>query len=141
MRCEGAENPPCRRCRHAGLECLFEKPQREASLTGEAGLEYVAFWAHRTAADVPQAHSESREPCRRNSADSECYPEYAGRDCSSSPWGIAFPRSLTVGISSELRSPIPECALDGIAEHLNPNCRCSPATTDGRHCTHSYAWW
>ena len=41
MRCEGAENPPCRRCRHAGLECLFEKPTREASLTGEAGLEYV----------------------------------------------------------------------------------------------------
>ena len=39
MRCEGAENPPCRRCRHAGLECLFEKPTREASLTGEAGLE------------------------------------------------------------------------------------------------------
>ena len=43
MRCEGAENPPCRRCRHAGLECLFEKPTREASLTGEAGLEYVPF--------------------------------------------------------------------------------------------------
>ena len=41
MRCEGAENPPCRRCRHAGLDCLFEKPTREASLTGEAGLEYV----------------------------------------------------------------------------------------------------
>ena len=41
MRCEGAENPPCRRCRHAGLECLFEKPTREASLTGEAGLESV----------------------------------------------------------------------------------------------------
>ncbi|KZT75044.1 hypothetical protein DAEQUDRAFT_720256 [Daedalea quercina L-15889] len=41
MRCEGAENPPCRRCRHAGLECLFEKPQREASLTGEAGLERI----------------------------------------------------------------------------------------------------
>lgn len=41
MRCEGAENPPCRRCRHAGLECLFEKPTREASLTGEAGLECV----------------------------------------------------------------------------------------------------
>ncbi|KAH6916892.1 hypothetical protein BKA70DRAFT_1250880 [Coprinopsis sp. MPI-PUGE-AT-0042] len=39
MRCEGAENPPCRRCRNAGLECLFEKPSREASLTGEAGLE------------------------------------------------------------------------------------------------------
>lgn len=41
MRCEGADNPPCRRCRHAGLECLFEKPSREASLTGEAGLECV----------------------------------------------------------------------------------------------------
>lgn len=39
MRCEGAENPPCRRCRHAGLECLFEKPTREPTLTGEAGLE------------------------------------------------------------------------------------------------------
>jgi hypothetical protein len=46
MRCEGAENPPCRRCRHAGLECLFEKPTREASLTGEAGLEYVPFPSH-----------------------------------------------------------------------------------------------
>lgn len=41
MRCEGADNPPCRRCRHTGLECLFEKPSREATLTGEAGLEYV----------------------------------------------------------------------------------------------------
>lgn len=39
MRCEGAENPPCRRCRNTGLDCLFEKPSREASLTGEAGLE------------------------------------------------------------------------------------------------------
>jgi hypothetical protein len=39
MRCEGADNPPCRRCRHTGLECLFEKPSREATLTGEAGLE------------------------------------------------------------------------------------------------------
>ena len=39
MRCEGAENPPCKRCRNTGLECLFEKPSREASLTGEAGLE------------------------------------------------------------------------------------------------------
>lgn len=41
MRCEGADNPPCRRCRNTGLECLFEKPSREATLTGEAGLEYV----------------------------------------------------------------------------------------------------
>lgn len=43
MRCEGADNPPCRRCRHAGLECLFEKPTREATLTGEAGLEYATL--------------------------------------------------------------------------------------------------
>ena len=41
MRCEGAENPPCKRCRQQSLECLFEKPNREASLTGEAGLECV----------------------------------------------------------------------------------------------------
>ena len=41
MRCEGAESPPCRRCRHTGLDCLFEKPSREATLTGEAGLESV----------------------------------------------------------------------------------------------------
>lgn len=39
MRCEGADQPPCRRCRHAGLECMFEKPSREPTLTGEAGLE------------------------------------------------------------------------------------------------------
>ncbi|GJJ09858.1 hypothetical protein Clacol_004082 [Clathrus columnatus] len=41
MRCEGAESPPCRRCRHAGLECLFEKPTREPTLTGEAGLDHA----------------------------------------------------------------------------------------------------
>lgn len=41
MRCEGADNPPCKRCRNAGLECLFEKPSREATLTGEAGLERI----------------------------------------------------------------------------------------------------
>ncbi|EJD03687.1 uncharacterized protein FOMMEDRAFT_120845 [Fomitiporia mediterranea MF3/22] len=41
MRCEGADQPPCRRCRHAGLECLFEKPSREPTLTGEAGLERI----------------------------------------------------------------------------------------------------
>jgi hypothetical protein len=39
MRCEGADNPPCKRCRNTNLECLFEKPSREATLTGEAGLE------------------------------------------------------------------------------------------------------
>lgn len=41
MRCEGADNPPCKRCRNGNLECLFEKPSREATLTGEAGLERI----------------------------------------------------------------------------------------------------
>lgn len=41
MRCEGADNPPCKRCRNANLDCLFEKPSREATLTGEAGLERI----------------------------------------------------------------------------------------------------
>lgn len=45
MRCEGAENPPCKRCRQQSLECLFEKPNREASLTGEAGLECVLYFS------------------------------------------------------------------------------------------------
>ncbi|KAL6310152.1 hypothetical protein BKA93DRAFT_757710 [Sparassis latifolia] len=56
MRCEGADNPPCRRCRHAGLECLFEKPTREASLTGEAGLERIrSLEAH--VADIRQTQT------------------------------------------------------------------------------------
>ncbi|KZT30720.1 hypothetical protein NEOLEDRAFT_1126328 [Neolentinus lepideus HHB14362 ss-1] len=56
MRCEGAENPPCKRCRHAGLECLFEKPSREASLTGEAGLERIrSLEAH--VADIRQGQA------------------------------------------------------------------------------------
>ncbi|KZV93797.1 hypothetical protein EXIGLDRAFT_716777 [Exidia glandulosa HHB12029] len=41
MRCINAEDPPCKRCRTAGIECLFEKPSREATLTGEAGLERI----------------------------------------------------------------------------------------------------
>ncbi|KAH7106755.1 hypothetical protein BKA62DRAFT_684990 [Auriculariales sp. MPI-PUGE-AT-0066] len=41
MRCINAEDPPCKRCRTAGIECLFEKPTREAGLTGEAGLERI----------------------------------------------------------------------------------------------------
>ena len=42
MRCEiGPDaNPPCKRCKHSGIECQFEKPQREANLSAEAG-EYV----------------------------------------------------------------------------------------------------
>ena len=31
MRCVGAEDPPCKRCRNAGLECVMEKPGRSAN--------------------------------------------------------------------------------------------------------------
>ncbi|KAI0271423.1 hypothetical protein BC834DRAFT_818298 [Gloeopeniophorella convolvens] len=56
MRCEGAENPPCKRCRQQSLECLFEKPSREASLTGEAGLERIrSLEAH--VADIRQSQT------------------------------------------------------------------------------------
>ncbi|EIW69439.1 hypothetical protein TREMEDRAFT_73857 [Tremella mesenterica DSM 1558] len=30
MRCVGAEDPPCKRCRNSGLECVMEKPGRNA---------------------------------------------------------------------------------------------------------------
>nr|GAT47837.1 predicted protein [Mycena chlorophos] len=51
-----AENPPCRRCRNAGLECLFEKPTRETTLTGEAGLERIrSLEAH--VADIRQTQA------------------------------------------------------------------------------------
>ncbi|KAF8167734.1 hypothetical protein B0H34DRAFT_682848 [Crassisporium funariophilum] len=56
MRCEGADNPPCKRCRNTGLECLFEKPSREATLTGEAGLERIrSLEAH--VADIRQTQT------------------------------------------------------------------------------------
>jgi hypothetical protein len=35
MRCVGAEDPPCKRCRNAGLQCMFEKPVREGAQVGE----------------------------------------------------------------------------------------------------------
>jgi hypothetical protein len=28
MRCVGANDPPCKRCRNGGLECIQEKPVR-----------------------------------------------------------------------------------------------------------------
>ncbi|TDL28198.1 hypothetical protein BD410DRAFT_739738 [Rickenella mellea] len=56
MRCEGADNPPCRRCRHASLECLFEKPSREPTLTGEAGLERIRSLEAQVA-DVQQSQA------------------------------------------------------------------------------------
>ncbi|KAJ7071192.1 hypothetical protein C8F01DRAFT_1109497 [Mycena amicta] len=65
------QNPPCRsvgaalrsvysilisRCRNTGLECLFEKPTREATLSGEAGLERIrSLEAH--VADIRQTQA------------------------------------------------------------------------------------
>lgn len=34
MRCIGAEDPPCKRCANAGLECVMEKP-KSATVPGE----------------------------------------------------------------------------------------------------------
>lgn len=30
MRCLGADDPPCKRCRASGLDCVFEKPKRQS---------------------------------------------------------------------------------------------------------------
>lgn len=39
MRCVGAEEPPCKRCRNSGLECVMEKPGKP---TGDGtGEEFV----------------------------------------------------------------------------------------------------
>lgn len=42
MRCVGADEPPCKRCRNSGLECIMEKPGKSTS-GGESGVgeEYV----------------------------------------------------------------------------------------------------
>lgn len=34
MRCVGAEDPPCKRCRNASLECVMEKPGRSSNEGG-----------------------------------------------------------------------------------------------------------
>lgn len=60
MRCEGADDPPCKRCRNNGMEwvprvrvvyitadlspsCLFEKPVRDTT-NSEQGLELVLIF-------------------------------------------------------------------------------------------------
>ncbi|SPO37934.1 uncharacterized protein PSFLO_03411 [Pseudozyma flocculosa] len=41
-RCEGPEHPPCRRCKAAGIDCIFEKPPRETGATApDAGSERI----------------------------------------------------------------------------------------------------
>lgn len=42
MKCDLEDSgPPCKRCRHANIECLFEKPQRESALSSDVGLERI----------------------------------------------------------------------------------------------------
>ncbi|KAG8917526.1 hypothetical protein FRC01_002396 [Tulasnella sp. 417] len=38
MKCTDADNPPCKRCRHAGIECIFEKPIRDTANNSEQGM-------------------------------------------------------------------------------------------------------
>lgn len=38
MKCTDADNPPCKRCRHAGIECIFEKPIRDTQNNSEQGM-------------------------------------------------------------------------------------------------------
>lgn len=38
MRCVGAEDPPCKRCRTGNLECVMEKPSKGGG-SGEIGDE------------------------------------------------------------------------------------------------------
>ena len=80
MRCEGAENPPCKRCRQQSLECLFEKPNREASLTGEAGLECVLSLLFPLAHPSPsfQADSELGDPCHGYTTIANSHSKYPG---------------------------------------------------------------
>jgi hypothetical protein len=122
MRCEGAENPPCRRCRHAGLDCLFEKPTREASLTGEAGLECVYFPSHLPAStDSPvllQADSKPRISRCRHSPDSSCNTELSyGDRLSSQDWPRPNP-PLTFSLPAPSIHARPSIA--GLSRH----CRC-----------------
>lgn len=36
-RCNGPENPPCRRCRQVGIECIFEKPPKDNNTSSSSG--------------------------------------------------------------------------------------------------------
>lgn len=43
MKCTDADNPPCKRCRNGGLECVFEKPIRDTLNNSEQGMWYVSL--------------------------------------------------------------------------------------------------
>ncbi|KAI0785462.1 hypothetical protein BC629DRAFT_1517230 [Irpex lacteus] len=99
MRCEGAENPPCRRCRHAGLECLFEKPQREASLTGEAGLERIrSLEAH--VADIRQTQTAIQSTLMEIAAHLRGSQHFPARSPSVYPPPFAHPSPTVHSMSS-----------------------------------------
>ncbi|KAN0064574.1 hypothetical protein ACQY0O_002202 [Thecaphora frezii] len=40
-RCDGPEDPPCRRCKAAGIDCIFEKPPRDSAAVPESGAERI----------------------------------------------------------------------------------------------------
>ncbi|CAE6484908.1 unnamed protein product [Rhizoctonia solani] len=75
MRCEGADNPPCKRCRHAHIECMFEKPAREVSAATEQGLERIRSLENQVSS-IQHTLSElvstlrSQQPAPSNSAPS-----------------------------------------------------------------------
>ncbi|WWC69418.1 uncharacterized protein I206_103357 [Kwoniella pini CBS 10737] len=41
MRCVGADDPPCKRCRNGGLECVMEKPGKPGSGDGNIGEDRI----------------------------------------------------------------------------------------------------
>lgn len=64
MRCVGAEDPPCKRCRNSNLECIMEKPGRP---TGDGfGEEYVlACYSRQLTYKVESGLSSHRSPASR----------------------------------------------------------------------------
>lgn len=58
MRCIGAEDPPCKRCRNSGLDCVMEKPGKQSNEQGEEWVAYVRVGALL----IAQSHSISRIP-------------------------------------------------------------------------------
>ncbi|KAF8745103.1 hypothetical protein AX14_010573 [Amanita brunnescens Koide BX004] len=124
MRCEGADNPPCRRCRNTGLECLFEKPSREATLTGEAGLERIrSLEAHVAEIKITQTSILNTL--------SELVAQIRGGSLARSPTYTHYNQSP--GLSSpSMSTPTPTTAH----QHLNEIHQSPQVTTGGFPSTH-----
>lgn len=150
MRCEGAENPPCKRCRHAGLECLFEKPSREASLTGEAGLERIrSLEAHvadirqsqaaiqNTLAEIvahlrggPLGHSSPTPlPQQPYGPHSPAMYAQTGNVPTPTPVATAPQRSLVIDTVAAMSGPVPGSASNGVIPGGPPHAFASPAVS------------